>query len=220
VDRERYLLTQNSGVCTAGSHNGNDIHFYGVLKEVIELKYNSNLQSIRTVVLFRCDWYNQEGKTRGLRDDKYFKSIHVGSFWYKSDPYILATQSKKIFYLEDTLLGKDWRVVQKFEHRNMYDVAEKDEASLAVHQDDECSDTEVEVQEGDDIDIGQNTHSGEATIIAGNLQELLKRKKPTTSADDNADSGNEDEDETLEQYASDGGNDNNDELFFDYEDDD
>jgi hypothetical protein len=32
--------------------------------------------------------------------------------------------------------------VQKFEHRNIYDVAEKDEASHDVHQDDYCFDTE------------------------------------------------------------------------------
>lgn len=105
VDREKFQLTQNSGAMTEGSHDGNNIDFYGVLKEVIELQYNSNLEVRRTVVLFRCDWYNQDGKTRGVRDDK---SINVQSLWYKTDPFILATQSKKIFYLQDTSLGKDW----------------------------------------------------------------------------------------------------------------
>ncbi|XP_066323971.1 uncharacterized protein [Miscanthus floridulus] len=33
VDREKFLLTQNSGVLTEGSHNGKDVDFYGVLKE-------------------------------------------------------------------------------------------------------------------------------------------------------------------------------------------
>jgi hypothetical protein len=77
VDREKYLRTQNSGVVTLGSHDEKEIDFYGVLKEVIELKYNSNLQKIRRVYLFRCDWYNQVGKTRGIRDDGHFKSINV-----------------------------------------------------------------------------------------------------------------------------------------------
>jgi hypothetical protein len=35
--------------------------------------------------------------------------------------------------MEDTSLGKDWRVVQKFEHRHIYDVAENDDPS---HHDD------------------------------------------------------------------------------------
>ena len=108
VDREKFMLTQNSGVMTEGSHNDQDIDFYGVLKEVIELQYNSNLQARRTVVLFRCDWFNQEGKTRGLRDDGHFKTIHISSYWYKTDPFILASQAKKIFYLQDTSFGKDW----------------------------------------------------------------------------------------------------------------
>ena len=93
---------------TKETHRGEAIEFYGVLKEVLELQYNSNLQRRRLVVLFRCDWYNQEGKTIGIRDDGYFKSININSFWYKSDPFILATQSTKIFYLQDNDLGNDW----------------------------------------------------------------------------------------------------------------
>jgi len=107
VDREKFLVTQNCGVMTPGSHNGRDIDFYGLLKEIIELEYNSNFQLRRIVVLFRCDWFNQEDKTRGPRDDSYFKSINVQSVWYKTDPFILSTHSKKIFYLEDTTLDTD-----------------------------------------------------------------------------------------------------------------
>jgi hypothetical protein len=112
VDREKFMQTQNSGVMTEGEHNGENIDFYGVLKEVIELQYNSNYQVRRSVVLFRCDWYNQVGKTVGIRDDRHFKSINVQSFWYKFDPFILANQVKKIFYLQDTTPQcKDFRVV-------------------------------------------------------------------------------------------------------------
>jgi hypothetical protein len=66
VDRGKFPQTQNSGVMTPSEHNGNIIDFYGVLKEVIELQYNYNLQVRRTVVIFRCDWYSQEGKGKGL----------------------------------------------------------------------------------------------------------------------------------------------------------
>jgi hypothetical protein len=51
MDREKFLQTQNSGLMTPGEHN-NIIDFYGALKEVIELQYNSNLQVRRTVVIF------------------------------------------------------------------------------------------------------------------------------------------------------------------------
>ena len=89
-----------------GTHRGQQIEIYSVLKEVIELQYNSTLEFRRSVVLFRCDWYNQEGKVVGIRDDKYFRSINIQSMWYKSGPFILAIQSTKIFYLQDNALGK------------------------------------------------------------------------------------------------------------------
>jgi hypothetical protein len=44
--------------------------------------------------------------------------------------------------------------VQKFEHINIYDVAEKDEGSHDVHQDDYHSDTEHVAQEGGDDVVG------------------------------------------------------------------
>jgi hypothetical protein len=202
---------------TEGSHNGSDIDFYGVLKEVIELEYNSNFQVRRTVVLFRCDWFNQDGKSRGPRDDGHFKAINVQSLWYKSDPFILATQSKKVFYLQDTSLGKDWRVVQKFEHRNIFDVAEKDEASHDVHQDDYYFDTKHVVEAGDDNEVRDNNQGGEATIIQENLQDLIRSKKQPTIHEGSED---EEEDDTLLQYCSDGDNDNNDDMYLDDEDDD
>ena len=82
VAREQHLKTQNSGVMAKGTHRGEKIEFYGVLKEVIELQYNSSLQIHLSVVLFRCDWCNQEGKWAGIRDDTHFKSIKIQSCWY------------------------------------------------------------------------------------------------------------------------------------------
>jgi len=64
-----------------------------------------------------------------------------------------VTQARKIFYLQDTSLGKDWWVVQKFEHRDMYDVKEIEHQ---VHQDDQCSDNEHEVLEGDGDQVMHN----------------------------------------------------------------
>jgi hypothetical protein len=155
----------------------------------------------------------------GLRADKHFKSINVKSFWYKTDPFILADQAKKIFYLEDTTpQWKDWRVVQKFQHRNIYDVDETDEGSHDVHQDDYCSDSEHVVQEGDDNEVVHNVEGGEATIIEGNLEELIRNKKqPAIVVEDTED---EEEDDTVLQYCSDGGHDNNVDMCIDDEDDD
>ena len=52
VDRERQRQTQNNGVLVDGTHNGLATEFYGQLREIVELSYNSSLECIRTVVLF------------------------------------------------------------------------------------------------------------------------------------------------------------------------
>jgi hypothetical protein len=110
--------------------------------------------------------------------------------------------------------------VQKFEHRNIYDVAEKDEGSHDVHQDDYHSDTEHVVQEGgDDVPL-PNIQGGEATIIEGNLQELIRNKKEVAIIDVDSEEEEEEEDETVLQYCSDDANDNNDDMSPDDEDED
>ena len=119
TDREKNNRVQNSGVMVEGTNdsevNGDGeeeiIDFYGQLKEIIKLQYNSTHGVNRSVVLFRCDWFDLDAKKTGLKDDGHFKSINIGKCWYKNDPFILATQSTKVFYLQDTKYGGDWRVV-------------------------------------------------------------------------------------------------------------
>jgi hypothetical protein len=95
------------------------------------------------------------------------------------------------------------------------DLAEKDEGSYDVHQDDYHSDTEHVVQEGgDDVPL-PNIQGGEATIIEGKLQELIRNKKEAATID--VDSEDEEEDERVLQYCSDDGNDD---MSPDYEDED
>ena len=128
------------------------------------------------------------GQTVGIKDDGHFKSININSFWYKSDPFILAIQSTKIFYLQDNNLGNDWLVVQKFEHRGIYDVPEKDGD---VHQDDYCSDMERAVHEGDKYAADDVHQHEDADIIEANLADLVM-----------GDSSDDEEDE--EEYEDDG----------------
>ena len=109
TDREKNNKAQNSGVMVEGTNDSevNDdgeeeiIDFYGQLKEIIKLQYNSTHGVNRSVVLFRCDWFDLDAKKTGLKDDGHFKSINIGKCWYKNDPFILATQSTKVFYLQD-----------------------------------------------------------------------------------------------------------------------
>ena len=70
------------------------------------------------------------------------------------------------------------------------------------------------MQASDDNEVRDNNHGGEATIIKGNLQGLLRSKKQPIIQED---SENEEEDDTVLQYYSDGDNDNDD-MYLDEED--
>jgi hypothetical protein len=52
IDRDKNKKTQNSGVISQATHQGQLIDFFGNIKEIIQLDYN--LED-RSVVLFKCD---------------------------------------------------------------------------------------------------------------------------------------------------------------------
>ncbi|KAK9939940.1 hypothetical protein M0R45_016620 [Rubus argutus] len=55
-------------------------------------------------------------------------SFNTNIQWYSEDPYVLAAQAKQIFYLDDPQLGGGWKVIQKIQHRHVWDVPENEEA--------------------------------------------------------------------------------------------
>ncbi|XP_028068682.1 uncharacterized protein LOC114271251 [Camellia sinensis] len=64
------------------------------------------------------------GRSRTVRADAYCTSIDVTSRWYQSDPFILPSQAKLVFYLNDTKWGQPWQVVQRVQHKGVFDVPE------------------------------------------------------------------------------------------------
>ena len=90
-------------------HKGKIIDFYGVLIDILELKYATRC----IVSIFKCDWWDN-GTKKGINIDKFgFVSVNVSKRWYKDQPFVLAMQVQQVFYVNDLKLGKDWRVVQR-----------------------------------------------------------------------------------------------------------
>ena len=114
--------TQNSGVLAVGDHEGKMHNFYGHLINVWEFEYMCQ----KKVILFQCEWYNTGniGRNCTIRTDKYCTSIDVKSRWYQSDPFILPSHAKQVFYLKDTKWGEPWQVVQLVQQRGVFDVPE------------------------------------------------------------------------------------------------
>ena len=117
ADRERYRKTQNCGVVVEGSHGDENIDFYGIMEDIIALKYVGGYM----VWLFKCNWWDVSNPWLGVRKDEYFVSVNTSHKWYEDNPFVLACQANQVFYLDDPEFGNPWRIVEKFAPRNVYD---------------------------------------------------------------------------------------------------
>ena len=119
TSREEFKKTQNSGV-TIEVEGGN---YYGKLTNIIELEYFKGYK----VVLFHCDWVDIR-PSKGLKNDKYgfplvnFSRplVHTGKK-VEDDPYIISSQAKQAFYIED-LKDVGWSHVIMTKPRDTYDM--------------------------------------------------------------------------------------------------
>ncbi|XP_042942758.1 uncharacterized protein LOC122307433 [Carya illinoinensis] len=116
--RELRRRTQNSGVLVTGDENTNNVDFYGVINEIVELHY----MGWRRVYLFMCDWFDVGDPRRGVRVDNHMTSINMDRIWYKDEPFVLACQASQCFYIKDIRAKGRWFVVQKYTNRNVYDI--------------------------------------------------------------------------------------------------
>lgn len=119
-DYDDTLRTQCSGVCTEGDHDNDNLIYYGILIEILQLSFLLD----RKVFLFRCKWYNSNPKGRSVVVENNLTSINTSTEWYPNEPFILATQAQQVFYMLDMKRGSNWRIVQKVNHRSIYDIPE------------------------------------------------------------------------------------------------
>ena len=91
------------GIMVASIHGEDEdlIACHGTLKDIIKLQYHGD----RSVVLFRCDWFKLEEKN-ALKNNGSSKRTNARSLWTEDDTLILATQAKKVYYLEDADNGE------------------------------------------------------------------------------------------------------------------
>ncbi|XP_042956354.1 uncharacterized protein LOC122292181 [Carya illinoinensis] len=118
MERERCRRTQNSGVAVHGEHRGSPVDFYGVLHDIIEIRY----MGWRKVYLFQCIWYDVGDPRRGIRLRDHLTLVNTARQWYKDEPFALACQASQVFYLPDPILGGSWQVVHKVTSRNVYNL--------------------------------------------------------------------------------------------------
>lgn len=94
---------QNSGVAVEATdtHISKDqisyeqTSYYGVLQEIWVLDYH-----IKKIPLFMCEWVDN----RTVREDTLgYTSVDLKKRGHKDDPFILASQARQVFYVQDQL---------------------------------------------------------------------------------------------------------------------
>ncbi|KAA0026028.1 transposase [Cucumis melo var. makuwa] len=72
-----------------------DMTFYGVIQEIWEIDYHQV-----SFILFKCDWVDNRS---GVKVDELgFTMVDLKRIGHKSDSFILATQAKQVFYVQDS----------------------------------------------------------------------------------------------------------------------
>ncbi|XP_060185413.1 uncharacterized protein LOC132614879 [Lycium barbarum] len=85
---EENRVKQNSGVLVRGVVNGQNINYYGVLTEIVELQYFKS----KRVVLFKCDWWDVDHIGRGVKIDKHgVVSVNTKRKLATNEPFVLAS---------------------------------------------------------------------------------------------------------------------------------
>ncbi|XP_040994342.1 uncharacterized protein LOC121240884 [Juglans microcarpa x Juglans regia] len=144
-DLEGRRCTQNSGVVVHADHEGLPIDFYGVLQDIIELRY----MGWRKYFLFKCDWCDIGDTRRGIHIGDHFTSVNTSRQWYKDEPFALACQALQMFYIKDPTLRGSWHAVHKITNRNIYNIPHK---TSDLHElDDELH--VVETEDDSDTDV-------------------------------------------------------------------
>ncbi|XP_059289913.1 uncharacterized protein LOC132043449 [Lycium ferocissimum] len=204
--RDELRKSQNCGIVVAGYHENELIDFYGIITDIIELEYVDE----NRVFLFKCKWFDLRKKT-GMQKDKHFTSICVKRFWYEHDSFVLATQAKQVFYIDDPKLGENWRIVLKFQDRHLYDVPEKENSETKsdeshITNNDVYQDMSLESNliVNDTVDMLSKLHRDDVEPITldANVIELDAQTEPEVEVD-YIEEDSDQEDDTMVEYISD-----------------
>ena len=123
--------TYNYGVCVKGSTSSEfQVDYYGRLKEVVELQYHSEQN---TMFLFKCYWYDTTD--RGIRVDTHYGLVEINSkarLRNINNVFVFAKQCQQVYYtytpsFRNDRSRVDWLSVLKTKPRGRVKVVDQDE---------------------------------------------------------------------------------------------
>ncbi|RVW32350.1 hypothetical protein CK203_087511 [Vitis vinifera] len=124
-ERDDLRATQNSGVSIVASTmqiaSANDqnpvfgeLCFYGIITKIWDLDY-----TMFRISIFKCDWVDNKNGIKVY--DLGFTLVDFSKIAHKSDPFILTSQAKQVFYVQDQLDPR-WSVVLSTPQKDFLDM--------------------------------------------------------------------------------------------------
>ena len=97
----------------------------------------------------------------------------INSEWYKNEQFILTTQAKQVFYLEDPSRNRNWKVVEEVNHRKIWDHPSiDDDNEVDVVHDGTSSNFVLTVELGE-LEIMHLDRPGHTSIIGETSRSVL-----------------------------------------------
>lgn len=134
-ERDDMRVVQNSGVkvvakimqvSSAKDKNPvvSDMVFYGVIQEIWEIDYHDF-----RIPMFKCNWVENNNGVKV--DDIGFTLVNLNRIGFKSDPFILGSQARQVFYIEDPQ-DSEWSVVLATPSRDYFEYVNDDDLGDTV----------------------------------------------------------------------------------------
>lgn len=92
------MVTMNSGISLKTEDDeGTEKVYYGMLNEIIEMRFHISGHDAQKIHLFKCDWYDN----RGVQTDKYgLIELQPSYRLITKEPYMLANMASQVYYAE------------------------------------------------------------------------------------------------------------------------
>ena len=152
--RDNEKGTQDSGVyieaetvCISSSKDNTPVTekltYYGVIQDIYLIDFCSF-----KVPLFKCDWANSRSGVK-VQDGLTLVNLHQNLSLFENDPFILASQAKKVFYSREYNTS-NWYVALKAPPRGFHDMDIFDEGVYTTYKTIDVSKLDCTDDEGEE----------------------------------------------------------------------
>lgn len=167
--RDEKRLTQNYGIQVEAEYDGKICNFYGVINDIWEVHY----LYWNKVILFKCSWYNTNESEKRMYTEYHFTSINTSSEWFEDEPFVIANQVSSVFYLDDLKKNKDWKVVQKVNHRHIWDIPSRPENCEVDDENPTTINSEAYQEDSsNDITVNFDSTTSDTNLIRDDIEDI------------------------------------------------